>query len=43
MIGRAIYQNPYFLTDIEKEIFNVKNNPTREEIAEQLLKYLEKE
>ena len=43
MIGRAIYQNPYFLTDIEKEIFNVKNNPTREEIAEELLKYLEKE
>ena len=37
MIGRAIYQNPYFLVDIEKEIFNVKNNPTREEIAEQLL------
>ena len=43
MIGRAIYQNPYFLADIEKEIFNVKKNLTREEIAERLLKYLEKE
>ena len=43
MIGRAIYQNPYFLVDIEREIFNENNNPTREEIAEQLLKYLEKE
>ncbi len=43
MIGRAIYQNPYFLVDIEKEIFNVKNSPTREEIAKELLKYLEKE
>tara|TARA_B100001123_G_scaffold254444_1_gene283861 strand:- start:393 stop:1379 length:987 start_codon:yes stop_codon:yes gene_type:complete len=43
MIGRAIYQNPYFLVDIEKEIFKVKNNPTREEIAEKLIKYLEKE
>ena len=43
MIGRAIYQNPYFLVDIEKEIFNVKNNPSREEVAEKLLKYLEKE
>jgi len=43
MIGRAIYQNPYFLVDIEKEIFNVKNNPTREEIAKELLKYLENE
>ncbi len=43
MIGRAIYQNPYFLVDIEKEIFNVKNSPTREEVAKELLKYLEKE
>jgi len=43
MIGRAIYQNPYFLVDIEKEIFNVKNNPTREEVVKELLKYLEKE
>jgi len=43
MIGRAIYQNPYFLVDIEKEIFNVKNTPTREEVAKELLKYLEKE
>ncbi len=43
MIGRAIYQNPYFLAEIEKEIFNVKNNPSREEVAEKLLKYLEKE
>ena len=43
MIGRAIYQNPYFLVDIEKEIFNVEKNPTREEVAEKLLKYLEKE
>jgi len=43
MIGRAVYQNPYFLVEIEKEIFNLKNIPTREEIAENLLKYLEKE
>ena len=43
MIGRAIYQNPYFLTDIEREIFNIKHVPTREEIAEKLLIYLEKE
>ena len=43
MIGRAIYQNPYFLVDIEREVFKVTNNPTREEIAERLLDYLEKE
>ncbi len=43
MIGRAIYQNPYFLVNIEREIFNIKNHPTREDIAKELLKYLEKE
>ena len=43
MIGRAIYQNPFFLADIEKEIFEVEKCPTREEVAENLLKYLEKE
>jgi len=43
MIGRAIYQNPYFLVDIEKKIFNTKICPTREEITEKLLIYLEKE
>jgi len=43
MIGRTIYQNPYFLVNIEKEIFNTETCPTREEIAEKLLIYLEKE
>jgi len=43
MIGRAIYQNPYFLIDVEKEIFKIKNHPSREEIVEKLLQYLEKE
>ncbi len=43
MIGRAIYQNPYFLADIEKEIFKTKSYPSREEIAEKLLEYLKKE
>ena len=43
MIGRAIYQNPYFLVNIEQEIFKVVNNPSREEVVEKLLKYLEKE
>jgi len=43
MIGRSIYQNPYSLVEIEKEIFNTKETPSREEVAEKLLKYLEKE
>ena len=36
MIGRAIYHSPYFLADIEREIFNNKNIPTREELDKQL-------
>ena len=43
MIGRSIYQNPYSLVEIEKEIFNIKDQPTREEVAAKLLEYLEKE
>ena len=43
MIGRQIYQNPFFLVEIEKEIFNNQNNPTREDVAKKILEYLEKE
>jgi tRNA-dihydrouridine synthase A len=43
MIGRSVYQNPYSLVEIEKEIFNTKKIPSREEVAEKLLIYLEKE
>ena len=43
MIGRSIYQNPYSLVEIEKEIFETKNNPSREQVAEQLLEYLDRE
>ena len=40
MIGRSIYQNPYSLVEIEKDIFKTKNSPTREQVAEELLEYL---
>jgi tRNA-dihydrouridine synthase A len=43
MIGRSIYQNPYSLVEIEKEIFSTRTSPSREEVAEKLLEYLEKE
>ena len=43
MIGRAIYQNPYWLVQLEKDIFETKNLPSREKVVESLLKYLEKE
>ena len=43
MIGRSIYQNPYSLVDIEKSIFNTETNPTREQVVEKLLDYVDKE
>ena len=42
-MGWSIYQNPYTLVENENEIFGTKEQPTREEIAERLLDYLEKE
>ena len=43
MIGRAIYQNPYFLAEIENKIFNNTNVPSRSEIAEKLVEYVKHE
>ena len=43
MIGRSIYQNPYSLVDIEKSIFNTEIIPTREQVVEKLLDYVDKE
>ena len=43
MIGRAIYQNPYFLAEIEKKIFNNPNVPSRSEVAEKLVQYVKEE
>jgi tRNA-dihydrouridine synthase A len=43
MIGRAIYHSPYFLADIEKDIFNNNNIPTRTEVMEKLIIYIEEE
>ena len=41
MIGRAIYQSPYFLADIEKEIFDNEQILSREEIVEKLVEYVD--
>ncbi len=43
MIGRAIYQNPYFLADIEDKIFNNNNVPSRSEVAQKLIEYVKEE
>ena len=40
MIGRAAYHSPYFLADIEREIFNNNNVPTRSEVMEKMLPYI---
>jgi len=43
MIGRSIYQNPYSLIEIERDIFKNDKNPTREQVVEKLLEYVDKE
>ena len=43
MIGRSIYQNPFSLVEIEKNIFKTSVNPSREEVVEKLLEYLDRE
>ena len=43
MIGRAAYHSPYLLAEIEKEIFNNENIPSRQEIIERLLPYVKDE
>ena len=43
MIGRSIYHSPYFLADIEREIFNNNNVPSREEIVKKIVEYCQVE
>ena len=43
MIGRAIYHSPYFLAEIEKKVFNNMNVPTRTQVMENLIPYIQEE
>ena len=43
MIGRSAYHTPYLLADIEKEIYNNQNIPSRQEVIEKLLPYIKDE
>ena len=43
MIGRSAYHSPYFLADVEKEIFKNENVPTRQEVIEKLIPYVKEE
>tara|TARA_B100000287_G_scaffold35353_1_gene32575 strand:+ start:500 stop:1492 length:993 start_codon:yes stop_codon:yes gene_type:complete len=43
MMGRSIYHSPYLLADIEKDIFNNEDVPSRQEVVEKLIIYLKNE
>ena len=43
MIGRSVYHSPYFLAEIEREIFNNDNISSRKEIIENLIPYVKSE
>jgi tRNA-dihydrouridine synthase A len=43
MIGRAAYHTPYFLAEIEKEIFKNQKVPSRKEIIMNLVPYIKDE
>ena len=43
MIGRSVYHSPYFLAEIEKEIFNNNNILSRQEVIESLISYVKEE
>ena len=44
MLGRAAYQNPYLLAEVDRRFFGDKNPPrSRAEIIEQLLPYAERQ
>ena len=43
MIGRAVYHSPYFLAEIERNIFNNDSIPTRQEVIENLIPYIKNE
>ena len=40
MIGRAAYHSPYFLAEVEKEIYKNDNVPTRSEVMEKMIPYI---
>ena len=43
MIGRSVYHSPYFLSEIEKEIFKNNDTPSRQEVIENLIPYVKEE
>ena len=43
MLGRSVYHSPYLLSDIEKEIFDNYDVPSRQDIIERLVPYVKEE
>ena len=43
MIGRAAYHSPYFLAEIEKSIFNNDSVPSRSDVMEKLIPYIQEQ
>ena len=43
MIGRAAYHSPYFLADVEREIYKNDNVPTRLQVMEMMIPYIKTE
>ena len=43
MVGRAAYHTPYLLADIEREIFNNNDIPSRQDVIEKLIPYVKDE
>ena len=43
MVGRAIYHSPYLLAKIEKDIFNNENVPSRTDVMEKLIPYIQEQ
>jgi tRNA-dihydrouridine synthase A len=42
MIGREAYQNPYFLAEVEREIFGNKSVRSRHDVIEAMIPYIDK-
>ncbi len=43
MIGRAVYHSPYILAEIEREIFKNNDVPSRNDVMEKLIPYIQEE
>ena len=43
MLGRSVYHSPYLLSDIEKEIFDNNDVPSRQDVIERLVSYVKEE